>query len=168
MKRLLLIALLCMTPAFADANKEGMPVAGVPGWPPRFGFCMAVKGVSALTCLYGDMGLVSADLLKAVIRSGLPTIAALGGDPRIAEAAPGVIFPELGDPWDSKAAGYCYCAADSQGVDTGGSPFEKPTNSGKGGCTYWMVCYIKGVPGSNNVSGHHRQRHVVEIVRPQG
>jgi len=109
--------------------------------------CVAVKGVHAFICVTGQMTDASPATVKDSTVGAMPTISFLASDPRIAEEAPMLIFPELGDAWDPKAPGYCVCAADSQPVDIGGSPFEKPTNSGKGGCTYWMVCHIKGVPG---------------------
>jgi hypothetical protein len=145
MKRLLFVAMLSIAPVWAGANKEGMPLAGIPGFVPPFGFCVAVKGVSFTSCsAQPNVDKQDAQFFRDYTLALLDFMSTNRESPFVVPS--GIIFPELGDARDPKAPGYCVCAADSQSVDTTGSPYEKPTNSGKGGCTYWMVCYIKGVP----------------------
>jgi hypothetical protein len=146
MKRLLLIALLCATPALAK-EKEGMPISGIPGWPEGMGMCVAVKGIALTSCTIFDMTGADAVTVKDLTRGSLDLIVSLTQNAKVRDAIPSLIFPELGDTKDPAAPGSCVCADDSLPIDTGDAPTERPTNSGKGGCTYWMACYIKGVPG---------------------
>jgi len=147
MKKLLLVAVLCCASPAVAGEKSGMPVAGIPGFVPPFGFCVAVKGVSFTSCsAQPNVDKQDAQFFRDYTPALLDSMSTNQESPFVVPR--GIIFPELGDAWDPKAPGYCVCAADSRGVDIEGDPFERPTNSGKGGCTYWMVCYIKGVPAA--------------------
>ncbi|HEU5179914.1 MAG TPA: hypothetical protein VFW45_03925 [Candidatus Polarisedimenticolia bacterium] len=126
------------------AEKPGLPTAGIPGL--GTGFCVAVKGAPKGFCTPLNPAELDLDYFKTVVRNGVKAVATVSQSLIIMQASGSCIFPELGDAPDPKASCSCICAGDSQAASLQEGLINESTNSGKGSCTYWEVCYIKGYP----------------------
>ncbi len=138
------LLLFLLAGSLLAAERPGLPTSGIPGL--GIGFCVAVKGTSRAFCTPLNPAELDLDYFKTVVKGGVKAVATLSQSLIIMQESDSCIFPELGDAPDSKSACTCVCAGDSQAASLLEGPINSSTNSGKGSCTYWEVCYIKGYP----------------------
>jgi len=148
-----------------------------PIWPTGFptagdGYCVSVKGVtwdpisrSGISCspIAGPRDLATQKLAVqgALLAIGWDMVNGFGPwsypltdeqlkrqewGRKIMAAALSATFPELGEP---RSDASCYCGKDVTGEpDFDADPTRKTPRGSRGGCSDWMSCFVKGVPGS--------------------